>query len=41
MTSTPGNASRNLPGKPPVIDLAIWQVARFIPRSVANLVLAL
>ena len=28
MTATPGNASRNLPGKPPVVDLATWQTAR-------------
>jgi predicted dithiol-disulfide oxidoreductase (DUF899 family) len=28
MTTTPGNASRNLPGKPPVVDLATWQAAR-------------
>src|SRR5881392_3991857 len=28
MTTTPGNASSNLPGKPPVVDLATWQTAR-------------
>jgi predicted dithiol-disulfide oxidoreductase (DUF899 family) len=28
MTTTPGNASSNLPGKPPVLDLATWQAAR-------------
>jgi hypothetical protein len=28
MTTTAGNASRNLPGKPPVVDLATWQAAR-------------
>ena len=28
MTTTPGNASRNLPGRPPVVDLATWQTAR-------------
>src|SRR2546421_6318077 len=28
MTLTPGNASSNLPGKPPVVDLATWQAAR-------------
>src|SRR5216110_1672820 len=28
MTTTPGNASGNLPGKPPVVDLATWQAAR-------------
>jgi predicted dithiol-disulfide oxidoreductase (DUF899 family) len=28
MTTTPGNASSNLPGKPPVVDLATWQAAR-------------
>src|SRR5919112_1950484 len=28
MTTTPGNANRNLPGKPPVVDLATWQAAR-------------
>src|SRR5438132_2063421 len=28
MTTTPGNASSNLPGKPPVVDLATWQPAR-------------
>ena len=28
MTTTPGNASRNLPGKPPVVDQATWQAAR-------------
>src|SRR5687767_3905337 len=28
MTITPGNASSNLPGKPPVVDLATWQAAR-------------
>ena len=28
MTTTPGNASRDLPGKPPVVDLATWQAAR-------------
>ena len=28
MTTTPGSASRNLPGKPPVVDLATWQAAR-------------
>ena len=27
MTTTPGNASSNLPGKPPVVDLATWQAA--------------
>src|SRR5262245_41610884 len=28
MTTTPDNASSNLPGKPPVVDLATWQAAR-------------
>ena len=28
MTTTPGNASSNLPGKPPVVNLATWQAAR-------------
>ena len=28
MTTTPGNATSNLPGKPPVVDLATWQAAR-------------
>jgi predicted dithiol-disulfide oxidoreductase (DUF899 family) len=28
MTTTPGNASSNLPGKPPVVDLSTWQAAR-------------
>ncbi|MDQ1664131.1 MAG: hypothetical protein QOH75_162 [Actinomycetota bacterium] len=28
MTTAPGNASSNLPGKPPVVDLATWQAAR-------------
>src|SRR6476659_570369 len=28
MTTTPGNASSNLPGEPPVVDLATWQAAR-------------
>src|SRR3982750_4761246 len=28
MTTTPGNASSNRPGKPPVVDLAAWQAAR-------------
>src|SRR5437879_5251547 len=28
VTTTPGNASRKLPGKPPVVDLATWQAAR-------------
>ena len=28
MTSTPGNASNNVPGKPPVADTATWQAAR-------------
>src|SRR6266508_5728670 len=28
MTTTPGNTSSNLPGKPPVVDLATWQAAR-------------
>ena len=28
MTTTPGNASSNLPGKLPVVDLATWQAAR-------------
>ena len=28
MTTTPGNASNNLPGKPPVVELATWQAAR-------------
>lgn len=28
MTTTPGNASSNLPGTPPVVDLATWQAAR-------------
>ena len=28
MTTTPGNASSNLPGKPPVVDLATWEAAR-------------
>jgi hypothetical protein len=28
MTATPGYASNDLPGKPPVVDLASWQAAR-------------
>ena len=28
MTATPGNASSNLPGKPPIVDLDRWQAAR-------------
>ncbi|MFC9603452.1 DUF899 family protein [Streptomyces niveus] len=28
MTTTSGNASGDLPGKPPVVDLATWQAAR-------------
>ncbi|MCX4553000.1 DUF899 domain-containing protein [Streptomyces sp. NBC_01387] len=28
MTITPGNTSSDLPGKPPVVDLATWQAAR-------------
>ena len=28
MTTTPQNASSNLTGKPPVVDLATWQAAR-------------
>ena len=28
MTTTPGNASSDLPGKPPVVDLATWQAER-------------
>lgn len=28
MTTTPGSASSDLPGKPPVVDLATWQAAR-------------
>ena len=28
MTTTSGNASSNLPGEPPVVDLATWQAAR-------------
>ena len=28
MTTTPSNASSNLPGKPPIVDLATWQAAR-------------
>src|SRR6266480_4846243 len=28
MTTTPGNASSNLPGNPPVVDVATWQAAR-------------
>lgn len=28
MTTTPGNASSDLPGKPPVVDPATWQAAR-------------
>jgi hypothetical protein len=28
MTTTPGDATDNLPGKPPVVDLATWQAAR-------------
>jgi predicted dithiol-disulfide oxidoreductase (DUF899 family) len=28
MTTTPGNASSDLPGKPPVVDLATWEAAR-------------
>jgi hypothetical protein len=28
MTSTPGSASSNLPGKPPVVDVATWEAAR-------------
>lgn len=28
MTTTPGNASSDLPGKPPIVDLATWQAVR-------------
>ncbi len=28
MMTTPGNASSNLPGKPPVVDMDTWQAAR-------------
>ena len=28
MTTTPGNTSSDLPGKPPVVDQATWQAAR-------------
>ena len=28
MTTTSGNASNNLPGRPPAVDLATWQAAR-------------
>src|SRR4029453_14257255 len=28
MTTTPGKGSSNLSGRPPVVDLATWQVAR-------------
>src|SRR5438105_1111734 len=28
MATTAGNASSNLPGKPPVVDVAAWQAAR-------------
>src|SRR6188474_2701499 len=28
MTNTPDNPSSDLPGKPPVVDLATWQAAR-------------
>jgi hypothetical protein len=28
MATTPGKASSNLPGKPPLVDLATWQAAR-------------
>ena len=28
MTTTPGNSSNNLSGKPPIVDLATWQAAR-------------
>ena len=28
MTTTPGNPTTALPGKPPVVDLATWQAAR-------------
>jgi predicted dithiol-disulfide oxidoreductase (DUF899 family) len=28
MTTTPGNATNDLPGKPPVVDVATWQSAR-------------
>ncbi len=28
MTNTPGNASSDLTGKPPIVDLATWQAAR-------------
>jgi predicted dithiol-disulfide oxidoreductase (DUF899 family) len=28
MTTTPGNTSGNLPGKPPIVDQATWQAAR-------------
>ena len=28
MTTTPDSASSNLPGKPPVVDLATWEAAR-------------
>ena len=28
MTTTPGAASSDLPGKPPVVDLTVWQAAR-------------
>ena len=27
MATTSGNATSNLPGKPPVVDLATWQAA--------------
>ena len=28
MTTTPGNARSNLPGKPPVVNLSTWRAAR-------------
>jgi hypothetical protein len=28
LTTTPGNASSNLPSKPPVVDVSTWQAAR-------------
>jgi predicted dithiol-disulfide oxidoreductase (DUF899 family) len=30
VTTTPGNASSELPGRPPVVDLASWQAARVV-----------
>jgi hypothetical protein len=32
MTTTPGNGDSELPGKPPIVDLATWQAARPVRR---------